>query len=747
MPGRLWSVLGRIGDELFYGSAKQTGRSVTVSMVSGWKWLLALGLALIVGLAVPGAVAAGNDEGRPALTLDILRQRIDQPILRDGKPTINLKNFTIDLGPESALQDEFYRLLSGALQKAARPPALDLSYAVVRGPLNLQRLGLREPLYGNTLANRLNSDSQAQLRRDRNRLSQLSRLSQSLLIQGQGGAQQIYLVQGPLIAVQTRFQGPLVGNDIFFLGRILAQGATFEQGVTLSGARFNQTVNFAGADFRQGLQAKGSIFFQPVRFDQGQFARGATFQGAEFRADANFSRCQLAGELNFSRVQWQGTVDFARTLWQGTAFLLRNTFAQALFFTEARFEAPLVLRQARFNQPVNLRNAMLGADADFGDALFQPRAYLNVAGLEFSLEQTQILGTPGKIGRVFSVPRLGGNETLLRNLERNFRQLEQISDANQIAYTTERLRLKDWERRLFGANLNTTSAEALVRAGFTADQARAIVAYRQTQPFLTVDDMLNVDGIDLAAYVKVRDRLLAQGSSSWPGRGLLALRWLGLAGLIVLSRYGTSVGLVFGVGLVVIPVFAAMFWFVDRYRRRVPNPILPPLEEGLYLGGSGGILLLLGASDLLRTADYPLLTLLSIAVLTVPIPLTLIGILLRRGRYHDLMDQSYFVEDGSLRQLRLLIARLPVIPRYYFFRDRYFPLLLERRWNWLNYLDFSLNNWLKFGFNDIRLRDQEVPGLITALVWYQWGLGLLYAGLLLWTFSRTIPGLNLLLYF
>ena len=31
------------------------------------------------------------------------------------------------------------------------------------------------------------------------------------------------------------------------------------------------------------------------------------------------------------------------------------------------------------------------------------------------------------------------------------------------------------------------------------------------------------------------------------------------------------------------------------------------------------------------------------------------------------MDQSYFVEDGSLRQLRLLIARLPVIPRYYFF--------------------------------------------------------------------------------
>jgi hypothetical protein len=54
---------------------------------------------------------------------------------------------------------------------------------------------------------------------------------------------------------------------------------------------------------------------------------------------------------------------------------------------------------------------------------------------------------------------------------------------------------------------------------------------------------------------------------------------------------------------------------------------------------------------------------------------------------------------------------------------------------------------LKFGFNDIRLRDQHMPGLVSSLVWYQWGLGLLYVGLLLWTISRTIPGLNLFIYF
>jgi hypothetical protein len=122
-------------------------------------------------------------------------------------------------------------------------------------------------------------------------------------------------------------------------------------------------------------------------------------------------------------------------------------------------------------------------------------------------------------------------------------------------------------------------------------------------------------------------------------------------------------------------------------------------------------------------------------------------LLYRAGRYHPLMDVSYFTEEGTLRQLRIVVGRLPVIPRYEMFRERYLPILWSTRWNWLNYFDFSLNNLLRLGFNDIRLRDRHLPGLITILVWYQWSLGVLYFTLLLWTLSRTIPGLNLLLYF
>ncbi|MEP0903261.1 hypothetical protein NC979_22005 [Leptolyngbya subtilissima AS-A7] len=704
-------------------------------------------MVLVTGVAIAQPLPALAADSHPPLTLDLLRQRLAAPVQREGRPAIDLRYYTIDLGPDSPLTDSFYRLLSSGLQKPATTPALDLSYAIVQGDLDLQRLGQREPLYGDNLSPLLSDAGRAQLRRDRQRLLQLSRLSQSLLIQGQGSSQQIYLFKAPLVAVQTRFTGQVLGGDTFFLGRVLASGAVFKQGLSVGGARFNQAVNFSGADFRQRLQAKGSLFFEPARFDQSQLRSGATFQGAEFKADANFSRAVLAGDLNFGRVQWQGVADFARTVWQSSAFFVRSYFAKALFFTEARFDAPLVLRQTRFGEPVNLRNAMVGGEVDLGDAIFLPGAYLNVAGLEFSLEQTQILGTPGKIGRVFSVPQLAGNETLLRNLERNFRNQEQISDANSIAYTAERLRLKSWQQRLLGTNVNTASVAALVRAGFTETQAAAVVNQRQIRTFIGTEGVLSVPGVDLAAYLKVRDRIFARDTFPITRRFTLALQWLWLGALVVLSRYGTSFGLTFGLGLVAIPTFALMFWLVDRYRRRRATPILPPLAEGLWLGGGCSLLLGLGLNALLRSADYPLLTLGFLFMLLVPVPAVLIGLLIKRGRYHDLMAESYFVEDGSLRQLRLLIARLPVIPKFPFFRDRYTYLLLDRRWNWLNYLDFSLNNWLKFGFNDIRLRDEHVPGLITALVWYQWGLGLLYTALLLWTLSRTIPGLNLLIYF
>ncbi|HEY9736979.1 MAG TPA: pentapeptide repeat-containing protein [Trichocoleus sp.] len=724
------------------------------------RWLKRVGIALMLTLVMslgmlpepwgPAPALAQTNSSKTVLTPltpDLLQQRLNALEQRDGKPTINLRQLVIDLRADGDLRDRFYRLLQSKLQSGSRPIGLDLSYSLVMGELDLTRLGLRAPLYGDALVPLLDEQTQNQLRRDRKRLAQLNQLSRSLLIQEKSTAQQIYLIRGPLVMVQTHFTGNVVGADIFFLDRLLLQGAQFDQALSLLGARFGQNLNSSGARFGQEVTLRNGIFFKNARFDQSFFGGNATFQGAEFKGDANFSQSTFQKEANFSRVAWLDDADFAQTVWRGSVSFVKDIFEKALFFTQARIEAPLSMRQARFNEPINFRNAALSAQADFGDAAFADGAYVNVSGMEFNADQARILGNPGQIGQVFSVPTLAGNETLLRNLVRNFRRLEQIADAYQVEYTGERLRLRELRNRLVGVNVNTAPVLKLVSIGFSEKQAQAIAASRQQHPFLSVSDLLDVEGVDLAAYVKVRDRILTRRPLSPRGRLLLCLRWLWLDALVVLSRYGTGVDLILGIGLMALAWFAVLFWFIDRYRRRLPTPIVPPLDQALWIGGSFLVFAGFGLSMVLRAADYPAATLTWLAVLLFPLPLACIVRVLQKGRFHDRMNESYFVEDGSLRQLRLLIARLPIMPLFPFFRERFTPILQDRRWSWLNYYDFSLNNWFKFGFNDIRLRDEEVPGLITALVWYQWGLGLLYVTLLLWTFSRTIPGLNLLLYF
>ncbi|MBD2463976.1 helix-hairpin-helix domain-containing protein [Oscillatoria sp. FACHB-1407] len=703
------------------------------------------GIAGVLSQPAWGAIAQPE---RIPLTVDILQERLRKPTQIEGSPTIDLRRFVIDLRSENAtFREQFYRLLQTALRNPNSSLGLDLSYSLIQGELQMSELGLRASLYGQLSPSLFSETEQTQIERDRRRLSQLSQLSRSLLLQTQLTPLQLTVLRGPLTLVQTQFDGFANFTNTFFLGRVEAQGADFLQRTDWSETRFSRLANFAGSRFRQESRFRSAIFFDRARFNQVQFLGSTTFQGSEFQAIANFSQVVFQQTANLIRVQWRGNADFAQTRWQGQALFNRAKFGQACFLTEAIFEKLVSFREAQFNQPINLRGASILTQADWGDAGFAQGVYLNVAELQFNAEQAQILGNPGQVGRRLSVPTLQGNEALLRSLVRNFRLLEQISDVNWVEYTREKLRLRELRQQLVAVNLNTATVKELQQTGFSPQQAEAIAQARLQQPFQTLSDLLRLENINLATYVRVRDRVITsppRAALAWLGDGLY---WLGLGLLLSLTRFGTSSWLVFGVGLVAIAYFAVLFWLVDRFRRLTPQPIIPTIEETTWMLGGSGVLAILGLSAIFRTAEHPWVTLACLALVTVPIPAVLLGVLYWQGRYHDLMTVSYFVEDGSLRQLRLLIGRLPNIPRYPLFRERYAPILCDRRWNWLNYLDFSLNNLLKLGFNDIRLRDQHLPGLITALAWYQWGLGVLYIALLLWTFSRTIPGLNLLIYF
>ncbi len=689
---------------------------------------------------------------RTPLTIELLQERLRTPTLHEGNLMVDLRQMVIDLRPENAVfHDVFYQVLRKELQKAgAKPLGLDLSYSLIQGDFIGSDLALRTPLYGQGIASIFTATEKEQLERLRGVCVDALAVGlpspkdcKSLL--GTIPSSEISVFRGALQIVETRFNGEVQFPNTFFLQTVDAQGASFIQTTNWKETRFSHSANFVSANFRQGSNFQGSIFFEKANFKQSKFQDSAYFQDSIFK-DANFSSAIFKQLAKFTHVQWQGNADFSNVRFANQAQFTQANFNQLLLLTEASFEQAVTFREAQFNQAVNLRGASILNQADFSDAGFAEDAYLNVSGLSFNSNQAKILGNVGQIGKMLYVPALQGNQNVLRNLGQNFRQQQQIADANQVEYTKQRLRLTELSRLLVGTNINSASLERLINVGFSATQADAIRHRRQVQLFRNNNELLSIADINTEIYTQVSSRIVVGEPLSFFGWLLQALNWLALSVLLLLSGYGTSVGLVFGVGMIAIAYFGFVFWLIDRYRRLLPVPIIPTINEVTAIVTSFSVLAIFGLIAIFRSAEQPWLSLACILTIIAPLPAALLFRLYQQGRYHDLMEVSYFTEDGTMRQLRLLIGRLAVIPRNQAFRERYMPLLWNRGWNWLNYYDFALNNLLKLGFNDIRLRDEHLPGIISTLAWYQWSLGLLYITLLLWTLSRTIPGLNLLIY-
>ncbi len=663
-------------DKLF---ALRKDKQSKTNLIKQYLKLFSLLLTIFLLLFLTPAFAATPTPEPTPLTLELLQERLNSPIQNEGIYTIDLRYLVINLTNENTeFRNQFYQLLQTKINRSQTPLGIDLSNSLIQGELSINKLALVTPLSKAALSPLLTPKEQEQLERDARFLTEPGEQIPSITI-----------FRGLLKLNQARFTGSVNFANTFFLQRVEALHTLFSEEANWSDTHFSRLANFSHATFGRDANFNHTTFFKTAEFHHVHFQGVTNFTETLFYNDANFSQAEFSQLANFTRTQWLKKADFNQTIWRDRSLLNKSYFAESLLFNNATFEKAATFRESHFQELVLWRNVSLLDQVDFSNARFTKNVYLNVEGLTFDSDRAKIFGDTGEIGKVLYISRLEGNQNVLRNLVRNFRQQQQIADANQLEYTTERLRRQQLVIRLFAE-----------------------------------------DGI----YIPYTTWLID------------ALQWLGLSLLLLLSADGTSFGLVFGVGMIAIAYFGLLFWLVDRWRRRYPKPILPTYLESISMIGSFTSLTFGGAIAIFQTSEQPSLTLLCLAGIILPIPLVLIGRLYQQGRYHDLLHLTYFVEDGSMRQLRLLIGRLPVIPRFPFFRDRYMTILWNRRWNWLNYYDFSLNNLLKLGFNDIRLRDEHVPGIITTLAWYQWSLGILYIALLLWTLSRTIPGLNLLIY-
>jgi hypothetical protein len=652
-------------------------RSLTQSCGYCLGWLL---IIFSISIAFIYPVGAIESEAKTLLTVENLKSKLSNSTIQEGLNTIELNNLIINLSDSNRdFRSEFYRQINDKIAHNEQPLSLDLSNSLIRGDLQLNRLGITTPLVAGALSSLLTPAEREKIAECHN------------LITKPG-------IQIPLVNI---FRGSLKLDRAMITGSIDLSHSLFLQSASIVEVRFQQEANFAKIFFDRDVDFSGSIFEKKANFERTHFLNFANFQQVRFLDISNFNnsyfkeKADFEGTVfsqlaDFSRSKWLKIADFSQTIWRDRVIFSKSRFVEPLEFTAATFEQTVSFRDVYVKSAIDLRDVSLLNRIDFSNALFSSNAAINVSGLAFDNEAAKIIGDTGRIGKVIYIPTLENNETLLRNLIINFRNLEQIFDANQIEYQRTNLKLEQLNRKI-----------------------------------------INTFWHDLF-------------SLNWFGR---LWQWLSLSLLLLLGDYGTNFNVVFSSGIIAIAFFSLIFWLLDRYRPQITNPVIPKREETIYMSSSFSALTLIGIVNIFINTNKPWLTLICLAIILVPTPIALSLVLYWRGRYHKLLNSSYFVEDGSLRQFRLLLGRLPIMPRFPFFRDRYQQILWDKRWNWLNYYDFSLNNILKFGFNDLRVRDEYLPGIISFLVWYQWCLGVIYIILLLWTISRTIPGLNLLLYF
>ncbi len=623
--------------------------------------------------------ANAQTEQRSYLTLEILQDQIDHLVKQEGRDTIDLSNYIIDLAnPDSDFSLQFYQKINNIISRAGNPLSLNFSNSIVQGNFQLNQLGINSYI-GSALSSVFTTLEQA-------RINQYYPAKNNINLQ----VPRINIFRGSLKFNDTIFTGEVDASNSLFLQQLIATGTKFQNIVKYNHSFFGKEVDFSKAIFNQNINFNLCHFFASVKFQQVEFQGIADFSNSQFEELIEFNDSMFNQLTNFTRSVFIKTANFSNNIYCDRLVFAKSKFLDSLLFINTTFEKNITFRDSYANFLINLQDAHLLNRLDFSNAFFTPRASINISGLAFDSTEAKLIGETNIIGKYINVNRLEGNETVLRNLIRNFRSLEQITDANRLEYKREKLRVRQLSERL-----TKTSWQKILTWGWLS----------------------------------------------------LIPQWLSLNLLLLLGDYGTNINLLFSIGIMAIAFFSVLFWFIDRYRPRISQPIIPNRYEIIVMSISYLSLTSLSIINIFITTEQPWLTLLCISIIFLPIPALITGFIYKKGRYHNLLNTTYFVEDGSFREFRLLLGRLPIMPRFPFYRDRYQPILWHRRWSWLNYYNFSLNNIFKLGFNDIRLRDRYLPGLISTLVWYQWCLGVLYIILLLWTLSRTIPGLNLLIYF
>lgn len=331
-------------------------------------------------------------------------------------------------------------------RELASPRAIFLDRAVVKGPLNLQQIGVVRAAFecrsctfaGGIRARHVVFEREIDL----------------------GGAH----VHGPLDFDSASFRGAIVlGSGVLatrvqgrvdfrlatFADVMDAEHVSFRRKADFGLARFRGEAIFTGATFRGTAHFAGASFDQRVRFDGGSFTRDANFTRAIFGSTVDF-RSRVFNRGQFANVDFRGLADFGQATFKGVAE-----------FDETRFEEDATFRGATFKanaNPDDDRALSLGyvvsqEKLDFGSATFKKFVFAeNVVARALSFDDVTFVD-PAQItlarlrvgdleyplGDVSRVADDAQQRDVLRQIESSAKNRGDIALANDARYQLQTL--------------------------------------------------------------------------------------------------------------------------------------------------------------------------------------------------------------------------------------------------------------------------------------------------------------------
>lgn len=230
-------------------------------------------------LTFSDAATAATPTDKNYLTLEILQEKLNNPIQQDGRDVIELNNYIIDLTQQdSEFEEQFYREIYRKISRSNNHISLDLSNSIIQGDFDFSRLGIATPLVEGALSSLLSPAEREQIK--------------SYLLPLERPREQnpkIKVFRGNLKLDRAVFTAKANFSDLVFLQELAAVETNFQQEVNFTSSIFGRAVNFSNVTFDSDLQFDSTHFFARANFKSIKFQGMTNFSGSYFEREVNFS--------------------------------------------------------------------------------------------------------------------------------------------------------------------------------------------------------------------------------------------------------------------------------------------------------------------------------------------------------------------------------------------------------------------------------------------------------------------------